>query len=138
MPIFAIYQAADGALVSTTRSVAGLASEAVYQARGLAVAERPDEEAGGQWNPATLRFDPAPPEPGPRVITPLEFRARFADAESLAITAAGMVSAELRRWLDDLAAAQEVALDHERTQAGVAALVAAGLLTEERAQEVLA
>ena len=49
-----------------------------------------------------------------------------------------MQSADMRLWLDDLAAAQEVNLDDPRTQAGVAVLVAYGLLTEERAGKVLA
>lgn len=136
MPVFAIYRVADGVLVSTTRSVAGLKDAAFYETRGLVVAERPDEENGGVWNAATLRFDPRPDDP-PRIITPLEFRARFTDGERLGVTMAGMQSADMRMWLDDLAAAQEVNLDDARTQAGVAVLVAYGLLSEERAGEVL-
>lgn len=72
-----------------------------------------------------------------RVVTSLAFMERLTQAERIAIRTAARESAELEDWLDMLRAAQEVNLDDPRTVEGVGVLVAAGLLTSERAAEIL-
>lgn len=82
-----------------------------------------------------------PPEPARRrVVTPLAFMERLTQSERIAIrTAARAAGGEaLDDWLDMLRAAQDVDLDDPRTVAGVAAVVAAGLLTAERGAALLA
>lgn len=82
----------------------------------------------------------APPSPAPR-WTPLEFLERFTQAERIAIrqAAAGATTEalQLADWLDLLRASTEVIADDPRTVAGMAALVAAGLLTEARRAAIL-
>lgn len=72
---------------------------------------------------------------------PLTFLERFTQAERIAIRqAAAGVSSEalqLADWLDMLRAARTVVADDPRTVAGMAALVAAGLLTAGRRDEIL-
>ncbi|MFC7611721.1 hypothetical protein [Teichococcus aestuarii] len=89
---------------------------------------------------------PLPPEAPPptpiRVITPRQFRLRFTLAERGAITLAASRAlaagdATLQVFLDDLAASQEVELDHPDLAAGVQALVTAGLIDAARAAEIL-
>lgn len=72
-----------------------------------------------------------------RVMTPLVFMARLTEAENDAIAQAAMSNAGMFRSMLSLTAAQEVQLDDARTIGGVMAMVAAGILTEERAAEVL-
>lgn len=73
----------------------------------------------------------------PRDITALAFRRRFTPAEKLAITAAAQSNPALRLWLDDSIAAQQVDLLDPEAVAGMGALVAAGLLSEERKAQIL-
>lgn len=70
-------------------------------------------------------------------IAALAFRDRFTDAEKAAIYTAAASVVQVRIWLDDLSAAQEVHLDHPRVIAGVSGLVSAGLITEGRAAQIL-
>lgn len=72
-----------------------------------------------------------------RRITKLSFRNRFTDAEKLAIYTAAESSAQIRVWLDDLAAAEFIDLDYPATVAGVQALEVAGLIGSGRAAEVV-
>ena len=77
------------------------------------------------------------PVPPPSPMTPREFRARLTTDERRAITTAAAQNIDLRIWLDELDAATEVHRDSADVQAGMAALVGAGLITAERAAEVL-
>ena len=88
----------------------------------------------------------APPEepepPAPRSCTPREFRQRFTIQERGALTLAASQLMEqgdpsLQVFLDDLSASQVVEMTHPDTVAGMAALVAGGLLSQERADEIL-
>ncbi|HYD07797.1 MAG TPA: hypothetical protein VEC60_18825 [Reyranella sp.] len=63
MSWYAVYQLEDGRLVSGTGDPDQVAAPEILTSRGYGVAERPDGEQTGVWNPATLRFDPRPPEP---------------------------------------------------------------------------
>lgn len=77
------------------------------------------------------------PAPGPITVTSLAFRQLFTSAERLAITTAGENAAQLREFMDDESAAGEVNLSDPEVAAGIASLVTAGLLTQERANQVL-
>ena len=81
--------------------------------------------------------------PPVRSVTPREFRQRFTAAERGAITLAASRALEagdptLQMFLDDLSASQVVELDHPDTVAGIAAVVAAGLLSAARGAAILA
>jgi hypothetical protein len=71
------------------------------------------------------------------VISRLDFRNRFSMNEKLAIYTIGETNVAAKVWLDDLAAAGYVSLEDERTIAGVNWLVSAGILTQQRADEIL-
>lgn len=91
-------------------------------------------------------FAAAPPPPAPpaiRRIAPLSFRWRLAAPLRASITlAAAQALAQgdptLQVFLDDLAAARFVDLDDPATIAGVAAMQAAGLITQQQAADLLA
>lgn len=87
--------------------------------------------------PQVLHPDPVPTA-APRRVSTLDFMERLTLEERAAVRAASRVDASLDDWLDLLRAAQWVDLDDPRTQGGLAASVAAGLLTPERAQEIAA
>lgn len=82
--------------------------------------------------------DTPPPEPTPsRTLTRLEFRNRFTMSEKIAIYTAANTNIEIKIWLDDLACAEMVDLFDPQTQQSVEALVQAGLITEQRKNEIL-
>lgn len=80
----------------------------------------------------------APPPPTPSPKTPLQFIERFTEAEQLAIVTASMQVPAVKLWYDKLLGASEVVQTDQRLIDGMAALVAAGLITAERSAEVLA
>jgi len=77
---------------------------------------------------------PAEPE---REITPLAFMARLPPGRQAAIAAAALEAPAVLLLLLRLAGAQVVNLDDPETQAGVAQLRAAGLLTAQEAEALL-
>lgn len=78
--------------------------------------------------------DPPPPAP---MVSALQFRQLFTSAERLAITQAAMANAQIREFMDDESAAGDVHLNDPEVIGGIAALVAASLLTQDRANQVL-
>lgn len=70
-------------------------------------------------------------------LTCLEFLDLFTEAEQLTITTAAMQSAQVKLWYDRTLAAMFITLADPRTEAGLDALVAAGLLTAERKAEIV-
>lgn len=72
------------------------------------------------------------------VVSPLAFRQLFTAAERLAITTAGETAPQIREFMDDESAAGSVTLSDPEVTTGVAALVSGGLLTQDRANQVLA
>ena len=78
---------------------------------------------------ATIGFDTR--------VTPLALRNRFVIEEMVAITAAAASNPVVRVLLDNLAIAKYVDLNDTLTQNGIFALVAFGLLSSERASEIL-
>jgi hypothetical protein len=87
--------------------------------------------------------DPGPAAPTPRTCTPREFMDRFEDEEEDRITvkaaqAAAAGHPRLQRFLNRLIASTVVELDHPELKAGMDEVVAAELLTRERADAILA
>ena len=80
--------------------------------------------------------DPLPPAP-PKQFTSLEFLDLFTEAEQLAIVTAANASAQVKLWYDRMLAANFITLADPRTEAGLTALVQAGLLTAERKAEIV-
>lgn len=66
-----------------------------------------------------------------------EFMALFTDEETAGIIAATQSSVDIKLWYDQ-ALAGDVWLGHVKVAGGLAALVSIGLLTAERAEEILA
>lgn len=94
---------------------------------------------GMLWNGSEFETPlPSPPAPAWSTLTFLE---RFTLAERIAIrqAAAGATqeALELADWFDLLRAAGDVKSDDARTVAGMAVLVAAGLLSSTRRDEIL-
>ena len=86
-----------------------------------------------------IKIDPAKiPAPEYRKLTSLEFLDLFTEAEQLAIATAAMQSAQVKLWYDRTIAAMFITLADPRTEAGLNALVTAGLLTAERKAEIVA
>lgn len=92
---------------------------------------------GFDWNPATLDYDiPVPPRVLP--ITSVEFMRRFTMPERIAIRAARAADPVLEDFFDLLVVASSITITDEDVQAGVGYLVAQGLISAERAAEILA
>lgn len=70
-------------------------------------------------------------------FAPLDFLALFAP-ERRAIKAAAMVDVDIGIWYDDTVAARYVSFSDPRTQHGLTALIQAGLLTQERHDQIVA
>jgi hypothetical protein len=81
-------------------------------------------------------FVPAPPAASAE-IAPLAFFQRFTAPERAAIRAAAAASADLADWNDRARFARVIDLAAAETVAGMAALVAGGLLTSARRDAIL-
>jgi len=80
------------------------------------------------------------PEPAPTHrtrLTRLEFRNLFTQAEKQALYTAAQSSVDVQIYLDDVNAAQYIETTDASTVNGLGALVAAGILTQARADEIL-
>ena len=86
----------------------------------------------------TVRDKTAGERAAETIWSTLQFMERFTKQERGAIRAAAKQSDDVEDWLDLLRAAQEVKPTDPRTVSGMAALVAAGLLTAQRSAEILA
>lgn len=82
---------------------------------------------------------PAPPKP-PRypVFTALQMLDLFTESEQLAVVAATMSVPEVKLWYDRMIAASYVTYEDPRVEAGLAALVGAGLLDGGRKDAIVA
>lgn len=89
----------------------------------------------------------APPDPVEEVfgappvvrqLSKLDYMKRFADEELSAIYSAAKVNVMVEIWLEKFRLAEYINLDDPKTQDGVHALEAAGLIAPGRAVEVLA
>lgn len=85
------------------------------------------------------------PLPADHVIEPvvekrfasLEFLDLFTEAEQIAVATAAMQSADVKLWYDRMLAAMYITISDPRTEAGLGALVAAGLLTSPRKDAIV-
>lgn len=87
------------------------------------------------WNSETLQFDDFPTKPKP--LTPLEFLKRFSFTEVAGIIGASKTNpmvAAVEKYFD---AAEEVILDDPLTVQGIATYRDLGILTPERAAQIL-
>ena len=73
-----------------------------------------------------------------RVLTKLQFLNRFTNEELAAVYTAAKTNVLIEVFMDKLKLAQDINLDDPQTVGGLQTLVAAGLLSEARVQEVLA
>lgn len=97
------------------------------------------------WNPLTIEGVIVIDEPEPLIEsiqmvkswTPLQFIEQFTDDEQLSVKTLSMSNAQIGLWYDKLLASQEVIVDDARLIAGLNALVSAGVLTQERVDEIL-
>jgi hypothetical protein len=70
-------------------------------------------------------------------ITKLQYMERFTDEELAAIYTLAKTNVQMEIWLEKFKATTEVNLTDSRTVSGIQSLVTAGILTEERATEIL-
>lgn len=71
------------------------------------------------------------------VFTPLQFLEKFTESEQLAVVSATMANPQVKLWYDKLLSALDVNIEDERLIAGMNALVQFGLITQDRANEIL-
>lgn len=81
---------------------------------------------------------PEPEPPGYPQFTALEMLDLFTDPEQLAVVQATMTNAAVKLWYDKNLAADYVTYEDPRVEAGLQALVDAGLLMPERKSEIVA
>ena len=79
--------------------------------------------------------DPSVPAPPSRVLTRVQFLGRLTPQEWAAAVTSPMP--EVMYFVELVRAAQEIDLDDAQTQAGLQVAVAAGVLSSERADEIL-
>ena len=77
------------------------------------------------------------PPVAPKQLTSLEFLDLFTDAEQVAVVYSTMTSPVVKLWYDKMLAAMNITLSDPRTEAGLDALVDAGLLSVERKAEIV-
>ena len=70
-------------------------------------------------------------------FTSLEFLDRFTEDEQLTVVEATMQSAAVKLWYDRLLAAMFIDLTDPRTELGIDALIAGGLIAADRKAELL-
>ena len=78
-----------------------------------------------------------PPPPIPAIITKIAMITRFTDSEYTGILSSAKTDVETQAWVDRLYAALSINLIDPRTIAGVNMFVSKGLITQERATEIL-
>ena len=142
MAWYAVYNTADGSLVSIGQTVA---PDADLSAKGYAKAgpfSFDPRQPGYKWNPVTLTFDTVPSQRQP--ISRQAFFDRFTDAELGAIINARENSTDpnvqitLKGFFERLYAANDVNLDSQRVIDGLAYLEAQGLIAAGRSAEIRA
>lgn len=114
----------------------------VVRSDGVCIPDDPanrDRIAYDAWVAAGHTPDPSvPPAAQPSIIPGADFIARVTDAEYLAITAAGRSNGQIGKWIELLRMRGEIDVTSETALAAKAGLVAAGLLTQARADAVFA
>lgn len=78
-----------------------------------------------------------PPAPAPGIITKIAMLTRLTDAEYVGILAASKTDIQVEAWKVKFDATGTINLSDSRTIAGIDLLVSKGLLTQQRAEQVL-
>lgn len=90
---------------------------------------------GDLWDGETFSAPPVAPDPR---VDGETFMARVTDAEYAAVMAAAQINVQLARWVDQVRILGYVNVFSDAALAAKAALVAAELLTEPRAEAIFA
>lgn len=77
------------------------------------------------------------PQDLPPIITKLAFRYRMTDQEYVGILTAAKTDVEVAAWVETFNMVSQINLTDPRTRNGLVTLVAKGLLTEQRAEEIV-
>jgi hypothetical protein len=77
------------------------------------------------------------PQVEPKIVTKLAFRYRLTDEEFVGIIDAAQTSVPVRAWFETFNMVSQINLADKRTADGLDALVALGLLEEERVKEII-
>ena len=88
----------------------------------------------GSWNNETLSFDPMPTD---KKMPTLSFIELFTDAELVGILDTAKVSTQVQLFVMKMEQANFMDLNYKPTINGINALSSIGLLTAERAEEIL-
>jgi hypothetical protein len=100
--------------------------------------ETPTHYVSPGWSYIDGEFvDPRPPITIPNIITKVSFRFRMTDTEYVGVLTAAKTDVEVQAWVETFNMVSQVNLSDERTVAGLNVLVSKGLLTQERATEIL-
>lgn len=126
--MFALYEMATGKLIGASRLPIDNPKPEEWSIKEVEGPHR-------VWNTETLQFDDFPTKPKP--LTKFEFLNLFTDVELATIIEASKVSPLVAAILFKLQMAEEVLLDNASTIAGINGLRDGGLLTPERADQIL-
>ena len=85
-----------------------------------------------------VNFTKYVPPPLPNIITKEAFRLRFTNPEYTGIVVSSKTDAEVQAWYDTYNTFTKFDLDSQDTKDGIADLVSKNLLTQLRANEILA
>lgn len=95
-------------------------------------------QPGPNWTYKDGVFSSPSPPPVYNVMSKVNFRFRFTDEEYAAVLAAAKTDVEVQAWVETFNMVMTVDLDNQRTKDGVAILVVKNLLTQQRADQILA
>jgi hypothetical protein len=96
-----------------------------------------DSVMGSVWNGSSFTHPQPEPVPQPRQMPSLDFFALFTQAEQTAIATVAMQNPQVFLWFQMASAADFIDLDSQKLQGGMAGLLAAGLITQERHDHIL-
>ena len=100
---------------------------------GMAEFDVPNEDWLAIVDGEIVALEPELPVPILKTqFTSLEYLDRFTDAEQLAVVSATLQSAQVKLWYDRLLAASYIDLNDPRTEGGIDALIANGLIAADR------
>ena len=126
--MFALYETATGKLIGASRLPINNPKPDEWSVKEVEGPHR-------VWNAQTLQFDDFPTKPKP--LTKFEFLSLFTYVELATIIEASKVNPLVAAVLFKLQMAEEVLLDNMSTIAGINGLRDGGLLTPERAAQIL-
>lgn len=129
-----IYQCVQNGNVVAFKDASG---NAVVVTGGSTVINANPETPAWHVEPPPVVVQPEP-QPVVRTVTRLEYMNRFTDSELAGLWTAAKTVVQIELWLEKFKLAEFINLDDPRTVAGLQALEGAGLLTEGRANEILA